>query len=298
MSRRIDWNGYFVVCVTPFRQDGGLDEAATREMVDLFIAEGVDGIVVAGSTGEWFSMSDKERIELFRIVADQTKSRVKLIAGVCAIATPTAVHLTESAKALGYDGALILPPPYVLPSARETEAFFAAVDAVGLPLMLYNNPARTGVNLDAKTLRALMRFTNVVALKESVKDLQQVSSTVRAVGAELAIFTGLENYLIPMMQRGAVGVVAMSPNVLGKDSFAFFDAIRKGDFTSAIRGQKQVDLLYDAMYGAGFNPYVVLKEGMRLLGRPGGFPREPLLGLDELGREKLSATLKEIAAVR
>jgi len=295
MARRIDWKGLFVVAVTPFHEDGRFDEVATRSLVDTLIADGADGLVLAGSTGEWFSMSDAEKVELFRVAADQAKGRVILLAGISAIATPSAVYLAREAKRLGYDGALVLPPPYILPTERELLAFFEAVDAVGLPLMLYNNPPRTAVNLDAKWLRKLMAFKSVVALKESVKDIAQIADTLKQVGGELAVFSGIETYLIPSLQRGGAGVVAMAPNVLGAKAIEFYRAAARGDWQRAIELQPVIDELYAQMYGAGVNPYVVQKEGMRMLGRPGGWPRPPLMSMNESERSALRAVLARIA---
>ena len=108
---RVNWSGVHVVAVTPFDQKGQLDEQATRDLVELLIGEGADGIVMAGSTGEWFSMTDEERIELFRIAKDTAGNRTVLLAGISAISTQSAVHLAASARDLGLDGALLLPPP-------------------------------------------------------------------------------------------------------------------------------------------------------------------------------------------
>ena len=290
--KRTSWSGVYVVCVTPFTEAGKFDEPQIRQLVDTLVADGVDGIILAGSTGEWFAMSDKERIELFRIAADQNKGRVKLLAGTTAIATPTAVQLTRAAKELGLDGTLILPPPYILPTERELLAYFEALDEVGLPIMIYNNPPRTAVNLDAKLLDRLLRFKNIVALKDSVKDLHQISATLRAHGDELAIFTGLETYIIPSVQRGGVGVVAMAPNVMGSEAVALYHHVAAGRWNEAVALQRKIDLLYDRMYGAGINPYVVLKEGMRLRGRPGGYPRAPLASMTRDERASLAALLK------
>jgi 4-hydroxy-tetrahydrodipicolinate synthase len=295
MARRIDWKGLFVVGVTPFHEDGRFDEPSARALMETLIADGADGIVLAGSTGEWFSMSDEEKVELFRVAADQAQGRIKLLAGISAIATPSAVFLAQEAKRLGYDGALVLPPPYILPTERELLAFFEAVDAIGLPLMLYNNPPRTGVNLDAKWLRKLMRFESVVALKESAKDLGQIADTLKHVGGELAVFSGIETYLIPSMQRGGAGVVAMAPNVLGAKAIEFYRAAARGDWDGAIALQPVIDELYAQMYGTGVNPYVVQKEAMRMLGRPGGWPRPPLMSMVESERSALRAVLARIA---
>jgi dihydrodipicolinate synthase/N-acetylneuraminate lyase len=250
-----------------------------------------------GSTGEWFSLGEAERVRLFEIVADEARGRLKLIAGVIAIVPAESMRLAEAAKRLGYDGGLLLPPPYVLPTKAELFAFVGGVEAVGLPLMLYNNPARTGVNLDAPLLTELLRFPRVVALKESAKDLQQIARTIRTVGDELAVFSGMENYLVPSLQRGAVGVVAMAPNVLGRRAIGLYHAARRGDLVQATRLQGPIDRLYDEMYAGRTNPYVVLKEGMRLRGRPGGHPRPPLLPMSDADREAFRRVLDEIDPV-
>lgn len=294
MAMKTAWSGVFVVCVTPFKESGAFDEMATRRLVDLLIDEGADGLIMAGSTGEWFSMSDAERIELFRVAADQNRGRVKLLAGVASLATGTSVSLTQAAKALGLDGVLLLPPPYVLPNDTELMAFFTAVDAVGLPIMLYNNPARTGVNLDAKWLRRLAALPNVVALKESAKDIGQIADSLREVGHELAVFTGIEPYIVPTLQRGGVGVAAMAPNVLGRQAIEFYRAAARGDWAATVRMQGAIDQLYTRMYGAGVNPYVVQKEAMAILGRPGGVPRPPLAPMTEPQRQALKTLLDKI----
>lgn len=294
MAMKTTWSGVFVVCVTPFKEGGAFDEAATRRLVDLLIDEGADGLIMAGSTGEWFSMSDAERVELFRVAADQNRGRVKLLAGVASLATGTSVSLTQAAKALGMDGVLLLPPPYVLPNDTELMAFFTAVDAVGLPIMLYNNPARTGVNLDAKWLRRLAALPHVVALKESAKDIGQIADSLREVGHELAVFTGIEPYIVPTLQRGGVGVAAMAPNVLGRQAIEFYRAAARGDWAATVRMQGAIDQLYTRMYGAGVNPYVVQKEAMTLLGRPGGVPRPPLAPMTTPQRQALKVLLDQI----
>ena len=295
-SRRIDWSGEFVVCVTPFAEDGTLDERAVRDLVDLLIGEGANGIVLAGSTGEWFSMSAAETARLFRIGAEQARGRAILLGGASALCTAEAVQLTTAAREARLDGLLLLPPPYILPTEAELVAFIAAVDAAGLPIMLYNNPGRTGVNLDAKLVGKLLQFPNVVALKESAKDLQQIAATLRAHAETLAIFSGMETYAVPAIARGARGIVAMAPNVLGAQALALFGAAVRGDAPAIGRIQPAIDLLYDRMYGWAYNPYVVMKEAMRLLGRPGGHPRPPLLPLPAPDRAVLRDALASMQA--
>ena len=292
---RTNWAGVFVVSVTPFHEDGRFDESATRILLDTLITEGVTGVVLAGSTGEWFTMSDEERVELFRIGTEAVGGRVPVLAGISAIATQSAIRLASDAADLGLDGALLLPPPYVLPTDRELEAYVAAVAEVGLPIMLYNNPGRTGVNLDARWLRKLSRHPAIVAVKESTKDVHQLSATIRDFGEELAVFTGMETYLGPVLDRGGAGVVAMAPNVFGSLPVELFRSIEIGDSEKAQKLQDVIDRLYARMYAGTHNPYVVLKESMRALGRPGGHPRLPLLPFEPAEREELSTFLHSVA---
>ncbi len=295
-TRRIDWHGEFVVCVTPFTEDGALDERALRDLVELLIGEGANGLVLAGSTGEWFSMSSAEKARLFRIGAEQARARAVLLGGASALCTAEAVQLAISAREARLDGLLLLPPPYILPTEPELLAFVAAVDAIGLPIMLYNNPGRTGVNLDAKLIAKLLHFPRVVALKESSKDLRQIAATLRAHAETLAIFSGMETYAVPAITRGARGIVAMAPNVLGAQALGLYGAATRGDAEAVGRIQPAIDLLYDRMYGWAYNPYVVMKEAMRLLGRPGGHPRPPLLPLSAADRALLRDTLATMQA--
>jgi 4-hydroxy-tetrahydrodipicolinate synthase len=296
LTRRSDWSGVFTVMVTPFTEQRALDESAMRRLVNLLIHEKSDGLVVAGSTGEWQALSDDERTTVFRIVAEENRGRVSLIAGTSALNTPTVVKLTASAQKLGFDGAMILPPPYVMPTQREVVDFFKSIDAVGLPVMLYNNPVRTGVNLDAKMLDRLLEFSTVVSLKDSNKDLSQVSATLRAHGETLAVFTGMETYAVPVLQRGGVGVVAMGPNMLGSAAVQFIHAIRKGMTDQEIAQLRNTDMLYEAMYGWGLNPYVVIKAVMRIVGRPGGWPRPPLADVTSDNTKMLTALIERIRA--
>lgn len=291
---RINWSGTFVVSVTPFQKNGEIDVAANRELIESLIQDGIDGIVLAGSTGEWFTMSDDERIELFALAHDVTNGRIPLLAGISAISTDSTVRMASAAKSLGLDGALLLPPPYVLPTDRELEAYVDAVADVGLPIMLYNNPARTGINLDSRWLTRFLRHESIVAVKESSKDIHQLSAVIRDVGDELAIFTGMETYLAPTLLRGGAGVVAMAPNVLGKQAIGLYHALKSGDLKQAAQIQSVIDQLYARMYSNKHNPYVVLKEGMRLLGRPGGYVRPPLLPFTDEERAEFAEFLNRV----
>jgi 4-hydroxy-tetrahydrodipicolinate synthase len=293
-ERRINWRGVFVPVVTPFTKGYEFDEKACRQIIELLIQDGVHGIIVAGSTGEWFTMNDSERKRLFEVAKDQVKGRVTLLGGTSAIATRDAVSLTKAAKDIGMDGTLVLPPPYALPNEKEVLVYYETIANVGLPIMVYNNPARTQVNINAKLAEKLASFDKVVALKDSVKDLYQMAETIRAVGDRLAMFCGLEPYALPLIERGAIGIVAMAPNIMGRKAVALYTHAVAGQWLEAFKVERVIDRLYTAFYSGGYGAYVVIKECMNLVGRPGGWPRPPLLPMTENDRKELRRLLEEL----
>jgi 4-hydroxy-tetrahydrodipicolinate synthase len=296
-GRRVGWKGVFVPIVTPFTQDHEFDEDACRKLIEEMINEGVHGIILAGSTGEWFTLTNTERTRLFEVASDQAKRRVTLLGGTSAIATRDVLSLTKAAKDIGMDGALILPPPYILPNTKEIIAFYERISSIGLPIMVYNNPARTQVNINAELAEKLASFETVVAFKDSAKDIYQMSETIRAIGDRVAMFCGLEPYAIPLIQRGAVGIVAMSPNIIGRKAVAFYLHAAAGEWSEAVKIENIIDHLYSYFYSAGYCAYVVIKEAMKILGRPGGWPRPPLLPMDEVDRNELMALLERLGLV-
>ena len=257
----------------------------------------MQGVVVAGSTGEWYTLHDDERRRLFAMAREEIGDGIALIAGTSTISTGDAVALTQSAADLGCDGAMVLAPPYALPNEREIIGHFEALAGVGLPLMIYNNPGRTQVNLTAPLIERLCEFDSVVALKESSKDLYQISQTLRAVGDRLAVFSGLEPYALATLGRGGAGIVSMSANILGHRSVEFYTHAAVGRWAEAALIEDVMDRLYEAFYVGGYGAYVVIKECMNLVGRPAGWPRRPHLRMDEAGRARLAQLLVEIGVL-
>jgi 4-hydroxy-tetrahydrodipicolinate synthase len=294
---RTNWHGVFVPVVTPFTKDNKIDETSFRAVLELLINEGVHGIIASASTGEWFTLDDAERIRVFEIAIDQVKGRIPLLGCTTAIATHNAVSLTKTAKELGLDGTLVLPPPYALPNQKELIAYYEAIADVGLPIMVYNNPGRTQMNINAKIAERLAMFDTVVAFKDSTKDLYQMDETIRAVGDRVAMFCGLEPYALPLLQRGAVGIVAMTPNILGKKAVDLYTHTMSGNWKEAVEVERIIDRLYSYFYNAGYCAYVVIKECMNILGRPAGWPRPPLLPMDDADRNKLRELLIDLGVV-
>ena len=291
---RCDWKGVFPAAVTPFTRQGAVDEESLRLLIDLFILEGVQGLVAVGSTGEWFSLNDEERRHVFRIFHEQVAGRVPVIGGTSAIGTRETVELTEAARDIGLDGCLVLPPPYAMPSSSEVVAHLHEVADVGLPVMLYNNPPRTGINIDCAMLNNLVDHPNIVAFKDSTKDLYQMSESIYAVRDRVACFAGLEPYGGGCFSRGAVGIVSTISNICAPDVVAYYHHLSSGRFEKAAHHEEVIDRLYHLLANSGAANYVFVKEVMALLGRPGGAPRKPYRSLDDTTRERIRVGLKHI----
>jgi len=290
-SRKTQWQGVFVVSATPYLKNGELDEPAFTSLMKTFVADGVQGIIVAGSTGEWYTMRDDERVELFKLARQAVPESVQLLAGTSAIGTRETVGFCAQAKTIGCDGAMVLPSPYALPNQKEILNHFAAVSEVGLPIMIYNNPGRTQITITPNMATNLAKLSSVVALKDSSKDLYALTAVIRAVGNELAVFSGLEPYARAVIDRGAVGIVSMCTNFMGAQAVELYQLAVNGPREQAIALERIIDEIYEAFYLGGNSPYVIIKECMNLMGRQAGFPRLPHLPLSEEDRSKLKSIL-------
>lgn len=293
-SRKTQWQGVFVVSVTPYLQNGDLDEPAFTSLMQMFVDDGVQGIIVAGSTGEWYTMRDDERVELFKLARKAIPDSVQLLAGTSAIGTRETVELCAEAKNIGCDGAMVLPSPYALPNEKEILNHFASISEVGLPIMVYNNPGRTQITITPSMANSLADLSSVVALKDSSKDLYALSAVIRAVGNELAVFSGLEPYARAVIDRGAVGIVSMCTNFMGAQAVELYQLAVNGSKEEAIALERTIDEIYEAFYLGGNSPYVIIKECMNLMGRQAGFPRLPHLPLSENDRNKLKGILSRL----
>lgn len=289
-----NWRGVFSVIVTPFDAGGEIDEAAFRQLIDRQVMEGAHGIVAIGSMGEWFALNAQEAARLFEIAREQVHGRVLLLVGTSAIATDHAVTLTRAAKRIGCDGAMVLPPPFVMPTYRETLAHFEKVAAVGLPLMVYNNPKRTQINIHGTIIEEIARIDEVVALKDSVSDILQMTNTIQRVGDRIECFVGLEQYGMTMVQRGASGITSVGANVCAPEIVGYFNKTVSGDIEGALQHQKVIDELYRLISAYDIGLYPFLKACMNVLGRNGGYPRRPFLPMEEGNLPALKQALMSI----
>lgn len=284
------WRGVFPALVTPFTAEGELDEGLFRENVEMSIEEdGVQGILVGGCTGEFWALTLEERKTITGWAVQQARGRVPVVAGTGAIRTQDAIELTAHARKVGADGAVILPPFFVKVGTRELMAHYSAIArAVDFPIIVYNIPGSTNVNLTPDLLEKLVEIPSVVGIKESSGDFNQFFSTVRAVGDRVAVFCGVSSlYGLPAVEVGAAGYICTSPQALGRDVVDLYRFSVEGKRELALEIQKKGAGFRYLSIGDGRNMYVSLKEIMNQLGRPGGYPRPPLLPLEERDRQEI-----------
>ena len=287
MARRIDWTGVFVPAVTPFDKDGNLLEDSLRKVCDHLIADGADGIIIAGCTGEWFSMSDTERRRVFAVAKEHVGKRAKMIAGTCAIATHEAKALTKAAKDMGYDGCMIMAPHFIAPSNSEIVGHYADIAKAGLPIMIYNHPAKGHHNLDADLIEQLKPIDMVVAIKDSAVDMPQMISVVNRHHDWLAIFPGREGYAEAMIERGAAGITVMMQNVVGRHCVDWYKHLAAGRFKESQTARQLIDDAYQICLSKSVKPsrptghWSMIKACMNIMGRDGGYMRRPYTPLPD-----------------
>lgn len=282
------WRGYWVAAPTPFTADGQLDEDALAEEIDLYVGHGVHGVLVNGTTGEWFSQDEAERGQVAAIAADTAAGRVPVVAGVTAYTPQEVVRLGRAAVKAGVDGVLMTPPPYVHPTRDEVVAFYERVVAgIGAPTMVYNWPRGAAIDLDVDTLARIADVEGVVAIKESTPDELKALKVLEAVGDRVRFF----GRFIHRRGLAAIRELGGDGNIDGGGigalfASAYFEALWADDLAAArlhsARYEAVVGVLVNEDYSARYaSPTAQVKAVMRLLGQPGGHVRPPLLDLDD-----------------
>jgi 4-hydroxy-tetrahydrodipicolinate synthase len=293
-----NWQGIHSVLVTPFTASGAVDFTRFEELVGQNIANGTDGVVVCGSTGEFYTMLVEERDELFRAAVKAANGRAAVIAGVSDLRTDVVLDLCRRAEAAGCGGILALPPIYAVPDEREVDHFYRRVaGASGLPLMLYNSPRRIGLNLGVDQIARLAELPTVAAIKDSSGDIVQVTELCRRVGGKLSVFVGYETMIRAALPVGVVGVVAMAHQLSGRLVRVYFDACKTGDRATADRLEPALFAIYRCFRTGSY--YAGIKTTMNALGQPVGDPREPLLPFTVAQKAKVNQILAEadVAAI-
>jgi 4-hydroxy-tetrahydrodipicolinate synthase len=286
------FTGVITALVTPFR-DGAIDEPALRRLVDEQIAAGIDGLVPVGTTGESPTLDTEEHLRVIRIVIEQTKKRVPIIAGTGANATREAIDLSREAKRLGADGMLQVTPYYNKPTQDGLYRHFKAViDEAQLPTILYNVPGRTGCDLLPDTIARLCDIPLVVGVKEATGNLQRASQIIAKVGDRLAVLSGDDATAMPLFAIGGRGVISVVSNVAPAEFSAMWDAAAAGDWKKARELHYRTFPLSEGLFIES-NP-IPVKAALALMGKIADEIRAPLYPMTGANRDKLRKLLVDL----
>ena len=285
--------GTWTALLTPFHTDGEIDETALRGLVEFQIAEGIDGLVACGSTGETPTMTDAEFTRVTRIVIEQAAGRVPVIAGTGSNNTRQTLERNRIVESLGGDGVLVVMPWYNKPTQAGMEEHIRVIAAATpLPIVLYNVPGRTSSDLLPATVARLATLPNVIGIKEASGSVDRVSDLVQITAdADFVVLSGDDSLTLPMMSVGATGVVSVASNIIPGAVTALTTAAREGRFTEARTLHFEMLGLFHALF-VETNP-VPLKTAAELLGICGSDVRLPLVGLEESSRNHLFQTMMQ-----
>lgn len=289
------FTGSLVAIVTPFR-NSKVDERALAELIEWQIAKGTSGIVPCGTTGESATLSHDEHNRVIELTVEVVNRRVPVIAGTGSNCTAEAIALTSHAKQAGADGALLITPYYNKPTQEGLYRHYKAVaDAVDLPLVLYNIPGRTGVNMLPATIARLSAIGNIVGVKEGSGSVQQASDIVQLCGDRLTVLAGDDALTLPMMAVGAKGVVTVTANVMPAEMAALVRSFAEGKIDEARRLHFKLSPLFAALFYET-NP-IPIKEALGMMGKIDPELRLPLCPMAQDTREKLVRVLKDLGLI-
>ncbi len=284
--------GAYTAIVTPFSDDGSIDAAAYERLLDRQIEAGVDGIVPVGTTGESATLNVDEHSRVIDMTIQRCKGRVAVIAGTGANATEEAVRLTRHALDAGADATLQVTPYYNKPSQKGLVAHFSAVADVGLPVVLYNVPGRSGCEIAVESIAELASHPNVIAVKEAGGCAKRVTQILDA--CDLAVLSGDDELTLPMMAGGARGCISVASNVLPAAVTGMVHAVLAGDWPAGMARHHQLYPLFRDLF-IETNP-IPVKAALAMMGWIKEVYRLPLVSLDEQHKTQLRDTLQTVGA--
>jgi 4-hydroxy-tetrahydrodipicolinate synthase len=291
------FQGSFVALVTPFR-NGKVDEAKLRELVELHVANGTDGLIPCGTTGESPSLNHDEHRRVVEIVIEAARGRIRVVAGTGSNSTSEAIDLTKHAERAGAAGALVVNPYYNKPTQEGLYRHFRVVaESVGIPVLVYNIQSRTAVNVETDTMARLARdVRNIVGVKEASGSLDQMSQVIAACGPDFSVLSGDDNITLPLLAIGGSGVVSVIANIVPRETADLVHAALDGDWKRARDLHYRLFPLARAAF-LETNP-IPIKEAMAMAGMIEPEFRLPMCRMSDANREKLRAILKSYALVK
>lgn len=292
MKKNTIFTGAATAVITPLTENG-VDYPAFEKLLNWQVEQGIDALVICGTTGEGSTLSDKEHKEVLQFALDVVAGRVPMIAGTGSNDTAYAISLTKFACSIGYDAVLLVTPYYNKTTQKGLIASFSAIaDASTKPVILYNVPSRTGVNIEPATYAALAEHPQICAIKEANGNLSKIVETAALVGDKLDIYSGNDDQIVPILACGGKGVISVLSNVAPKETALMCKKFFDGDVVGAMEMQKKYLPLVNALF-CEVNP-IPAKAAMAAMGFCENYLRLPLVPMEDAHREVLLQCMRNV----
>lgn len=291
------FTGAGIAIITPFNPDGSINFERLGEMIDTQINSGTDAIIICGTTGEASTMSDEEHLECIKFAVKHTAGRVPVIAGTGSNDTKYAIELSKEAEAAGADGLLLVTPYYNKTTQKGLILHFNAIaDAVNIPIILYNIPGRTGLNIDIPTIKELAKHRNIVAVKEASGNISYAAKLLAECGDVIDVYSGNDDIIVPMMSLGAKGVISVLSHVIPKETHMMAQYCLDNNFAEATKLQLEYMDLINSLF-IEVNP-IPVKSAMNMMGIDVGGCRMPLCEMTDDHKSVLRASLERHGLIK
>lgn len=287
--KKVLFKGCGTAIITPFTEDG-VNFEELGKLLEFQIQQNIDAIIICGTTGESSTMTEDERKETIKYTVEKVAGRVTVIAGTGGNCTASAINMSRYAQNVGVDGLLIVTPYYNKTTQEGLVKHYEAIaNSVDIPIILYNVPSRTGVNIAPSTAYELSKIENIVAIKEASGNISQVAEIKALCGEELAIYSGNDDQIVPILSLGGLGVISVLSNVKPNETHEMVMAYLEGDIEKSRTLQLKNLNLIKALFSE-VNP-IPVKAALNIMGYNVGVPRLPLIEMTQKGKENLKKFL-------
>ena len=291
------FTGAGIAIITPMNADGSINYQGLGDLIENQIANGTDAIIICGTTGEASTMTDEEHLECIRFAAEKTAGRIPVIAGTGSNDTRYAIELSKEAEAVGVDGLLLVTPYYNKNTQRGLIAHFTAIaDAVNVPIILYNIPGRTGVNMEVATVKKLAEHRNIAAIKEASGNISYAAKLIAACGDNIDVYSGNDDMVVPLVSLGGKGVISVASHVIPKQMHDMVQYCLDNNFAEATKLQIEYLDLINSLF-IEVNP-IPVKEALNMMGVNVGSCRMPLYEMSDEHKAVLRASLEKHGLIK
>ena len=291
------FTGAGIAIITPMNADGSINYQGLGDLIENQIANGTDAIIICGTTGEASTMTDEEHLECIRFAVEKTAGRIPVIAGTGSNDTRYAIELSKEAEAVGVDGLLLVTPYYNKTTQRGLIAHFTAIaDAVNVPIILYNIPGRTGVNMEVATVKKLAEHRNIAAIKEASGNISYAAKLIAACGDNIDVYSGNDDMVVPLVSLGGKGVISVASHVIPKQMHDMVQYCFDNNFAEATKLQIEYLDLINSLF-IEVNP-IPVKEALNMMGVNVGPCRMPLYEMSDEHKAVLRASLEKHGLIK